>query len=140
MISTHNIVSNSGGNYDTVIVRKAKISYGPLQINRAFTFISEVNSKLVNQLRSERVTPSRTQAGRPVRRDRIREIDLSLYWLVEAFPGMNLEGHIVDGRYEVKKRLQSGFYGVTWLCTDRQTLADVCLKVRENYHQRICLA
>lgn len=48
---------------------------------------------------------------------------------VEVFPKMDLEGYIVGDRYEVKKRLQGGFYGVTWLCTDRQTMTDVCLKV-----------
>lgn len=41
-----------------------------------------------------------------------------------------LEGYIVDDRYTVCKRLQSGFYGATWLATDaRNDYQDVCLKV-----------
>ena len=41
-----------------------------------------------------------------------------------------LEGYIIDDRYTVCKRLQSGFYGATWLATDaRNDYKDVCLKV-----------
>lgn len=42
---------------------------------------------------------------------------------------MDLEGATVNGRYKVVKRLQSGFYGVTWLAQDRAHSREVCLKV-----------
>ena len=42
---------------------------------------------------------------------------------------MELHGHIVACRYEVKKSLQSGFYGQTWLAQDRTSGMYVCLKV-----------
>ena len=42
---------------------------------------------------------------------------------------MELEGTTVNGRYEVVRRLQSGYYGTTWLATDKANGQEVCLKV-----------
>lgn len=42
---------------------------------------------------------------------------------------MDLEGCLVGGRYEVRRRLQSGYFGVTWLAEDRTVGVEVCLKV-----------
>ncbi len=41
---------------------------------------------------------------------------------------MELQGTTVKGQYEVAKRLQSGFYGVTWLAKDTVHSREVCLK------------
>lgn len=43
--------------------------------------------------------------------------------------GMDLEGLTVNGRYEVSRKLQAGFFGTTWLATDNRTRENVCLKV-----------
>lgn len=46
-----------------------------------------------------------------------------------AGKSMDLEGCLVGGVYEVKRRLQSGYFGVTWLAENKTTNRDVCLKV-----------
>lgn len=43
---------------------------------------------------------------------------------------MDLEGHLIGGQYDVKRRLQSGYFGVTWLALNRATNTDVCIKVK----------
>ena len=45
---------------------------------------------------------------------------------------MDLEGHRIGGRYDVSRRLQSGYFGVTWLALDRNTNTEVCVKVDCN--------
>ena len=42
---------------------------------------------------------------------------------------MELEGWRVAARYDVTKKLQSGYYGTTWLARDQAVDEDVCLKV-----------
>ena len=43
-----------------------------------------------------------------------------------------LSGCLVNGRYSVDKKIQSGYYGTTWLAQDKQRLnQDVCLKVSQ---------
>ncbi|XP_019864502.1 PREDICTED: uncharacterized protein LOC100641450 isoform X1 [Amphimedon queenslandica] len=48
---------------------------------------------------------------------------------------MDLEGCLVGGVYEVKRRLQSGYFGVTWLAENKTTNRDVCLKTFFNESQ-----
>ena len=42
-----------------------------------------------------------------------------------------LSGCLVNGRYSVDKKIQSGFYGTTWLAIDKLQSSgkEVCLKV-----------
>lgn len=43
---------------------------------------------------------------------------------------VELSGSLVNGRYSVDKKIQSGFYGTTWLALDKATNnTEVCLKV-----------
>jgi serine/threonine protein kinase len=41
---------------------------------------------------------------------------------------MDLEGHLLSSRYEVKRKLQSGFFGTTWKAQDRKMKRTVCVK------------
>ena len=46
---------------------------------------------------------------------------------------LDIEGAIVDGRYHVEAKIQSGFYGATWLSKDlKKKSTKVCLKVRSH--------
>ena len=45
---------------------------------------------------------------------------------------LELEGTTINGRYEVVQKLQSGYYGTTWLAADKANGQDVCLKVRRH--------
>ena len=40
-----------------------------------------------------------------------------------------LIGHLLSSRYEVQRRLQSGFFGTTWMARDRNMNHTVCVKV-----------
>jgi hypothetical protein len=40
-----------------------------------------------------------------------------------------LSGCLVNSRYSVDKKIQSGFYGTTWVAQDKVLNKDVCLKV-----------
>lgn len=53
-----------------------------------------------------------------------------------------LSGCLVNGRYSVDKKIQSGYYGTTWVAMDKQQSKDVCLKTffRENASQEKELA
>ena len=52
------------------------------------------------------------------------------FFIIIMTTTQSLEGYIIDDRYTVCKRLQSGFYGATWLATDaKDDHKDVCLKV-----------
>ena len=42
---------------------------------------------------------------------------------------IDLAGCVLDSKYEVVKRLQSGFFGTTWLAKDLGNQIDVCVKV-----------
>lgn len=43
---------------------------------------------------------------------------------------VDLEGATIDGKYYVDSKIQSGYYGATWLSKDlKNGSADVCLKV-----------
>lgn len=42
---------------------------------------------------------------------------------------VELSGSLVGGRYSVDKKIQSGFYGTTWLALDKLLSKEVCLKV-----------
>ena len=43
---------------------------------------------------------------------------------------VELSGSLVNNRYKVEKKIQSGFYGTTWLAVDQVNQSDVCLKVK----------
>ena len=42
---------------------------------------------------------------------------------------MDIQGATVDGRYAVESKIQSGYYGSTWLAKDVKKSMDVCIKV-----------
>ncbi len=43
---------------------------------------------------------------------------------------VELSGCLLNGRYNVDKKIQSGYYGTTWLAIDKQQQSkEVCLKV-----------
>lgn len=42
---------------------------------------------------------------------------------------MDIQGATVDGRYRVDRKIQSGYYGSTWLAKDVEKSVDVCIKV-----------
>ena len=42
---------------------------------------------------------------------------------------VELSGCLVHGRYNVDKKIQSGYYGTTWLAIDKLKGTEVCLKV-----------
>ena len=42
---------------------------------------------------------------------------------------VDLCGCLVNGRYSVDCKIQSGYFGTTWKALDQQTKTDVCLKV-----------
>ena len=42
---------------------------------------------------------------------------------------MELVGHTVAERYEVIEKLQSGYFGQTWLAVNKDSESYVCLKV-----------
>ena len=46
---------------------------------------------------------------------------------------VELSGSLVNNRYKVEKKIQSGFYGTTWLAVDQVSQSDVCLKVNKQY-------
>ena len=44
----------------------------------------------------------------------------------------DLSGCLVNNRYSVDKKIQSGYYGTTWLAIDKLKSMEVCLKVGES--------
>ena len=42
---------------------------------------------------------------------------------------VELSGSVVNGRYGVEKKIQSGYFGTTWLAVDKLNNTQVCLKV-----------
>ena len=55
---------------------------------------------------------------------------ISQYSFLLTYMAVDIKGATVDGRYYVENKIQSGFYGATWLSKDLHNGSiDVCLKV-----------
>lgn len=46
---------------------------------------------------------------------------------------VELSGCLVNSRYSVDKKIQSGFYGTTWVALDKLQSKEVCLKVSPRF-------
>lgn len=49
--------------------------------------------------------------------------------IITILSKMELSGSVVNERYKVDKKIQSGYYGTTWLAVDKLRNQEVCLKV-----------
>lgn len=57
------------------------------------------------------------------------ELDSTAESRRELVMATELSGCLVNGRYSVDKKIQSGYYGTTWLAIDKLQTREVCLKV-----------